>query len=287
MAQSLVMTTIAWVDGGLVDPNGKHISALDHGFVVGDGVFETCELLDGEPFALTRHLARLRTSAVGLGIAPPADDVVRTAVAEVASAWNDAEPGVVARLRITWTAGLGPLGSDRLDGPGTLVVAASAVAHHGETRVHVVPWTRNERGALTGLKTTSYGENALALARARAHGAGEAIFANTRGELCEGTGTNVFLEDERGLLTPPLTSGALAGVTRALVLEWAAEAGIPVREETVPLSAIHTAAHVALTSSTRGITPVAVVDDERREPGPLTLAMGELFPVKQRENLDP
>lgn len=281
------MTTIAWFDGRLVDPEGAHLSLLDHGFVVGDGVFETCELLDGEPFALTRHLARLTTSAVGLGIDPPQDAVVRDAVAEVSAAWNGAEPGVVARLRITWTAGLGPLGSDRLGGPGTLVVAASAAPHHGDAKVHVVPWTRNERGALAGLKTTSYGENARALARARAHGAGEAIFGNNRGELCEGTGTNVFLEDERGLLTPPLSSGALAGVTRALVLDWAAQAGISVREETVPLGAIHTAAHVALTSSTRGISPVVEVDGAAKEPGPLTLAMGELFPLKQRQNLDP
>ena len=71
------MTTIAWFDGRLVDPEGAHLSLLDHGFVVGDGVFETCELLDGEPFALTRHLARLNTSAVGLGIDPPQDAVVR------------------------------------------------------------------------------------------------------------------------------------------------------------------------------------------------------------------
>lgn len=282
------MTTIAWAHGALVDPTDHHISLLDHGFVVGDGVFETCELLDGEPFALTRHLARLRTSALGLGIDAPEDARVREAVAAVAQAWNAAQPGVVARLRITWTAGIGPLGSDRLGGPGTLVVAASAAPHHaGGASVHVVPWTRNERGALAGLKTTSYGENALALARARAHGAGEAIFGNTRGELCEGTGTNVFLEDADGLVTPPLSSGPLAGVTRALVLEWAADAGIPVREEVLPLSAIHTATHVALTSSTRGITPVVAVDGEPREPGPLTLAMGELFPVKQRENLDP
>ncbi|GMA31391.1 aminotransferase class IV [Litorihabitans aurantiacus] len=281
------MTTIAWFDGGLVDPRGRHLSVLDHGFVVGDGVFETCELLEGVPFALTRHLDRLRTSALGLGIAAPDDAEVRAAVGVVADAWNDAEPGVVARLRITWTGGLGPLGSDRGDGPGTLVVAASAAPQHGDARVHVVPWARNERGALAGLKTTSYGENARALARARAHGAGEAIFGNTRGELCEGTGTNVFLEDAAGLLTPPLDSGALAGVTRALVLRWAAEAGIPVREETVPLAAIHEADHVALTSSTRGIAPVVAVDGVAKEPGPLTLAMGRLFPVKQRENLDP
>lgn len=282
-----MVTTIAWVNGHLVDPDEPHISVLDHGFVVGDGVFETCELLDGMPFALTRHLDRLRASAKGLGIDPPADAVVRGAVAEVAAAWNAEEPQRVARVRITWTCGVGPLGSPRGEGPGTLVVAASGVGHHGDTRVHVVAWTRNERGALAGLKTTSYGENALALARAQEHGAHEAIFANTRGELCEGTGTNVFLEDELGLVTPPLSSGALAGVTRALVLEWAIDAGIPAREETLPLGAIHTARHVALTSSTRGIAPVVAVDGEAKEPGPLTLEMGRVFAARQRENLDP
>lgn len=281
------MTTIAWTGGTLVDPQVPHLSVLDHGFVVGDGVFETCEVIDGEPFALTRHLARLRASALGLGLAAPDEEEVRSAVGEVARAWHEAEPGVTARLRITWTAGIGPLGSDRLGGPGTLVVAASAVAHHGPASVHVVPWTRNETGALAGLKTTSYAENALALARARSRGASEAVFGNTRGELCEGTGTNVFLEDADGLVTPPLGSGCLAGVTRALVLEWAAEVGIPVREEVLPLGAIHSAAHVALTSSTRGITPVAAVDGVAKDPGPLTLAMGEVFAARQRERLDP
>lgn len=281
------MTIIAWCDGQLVDPTLPQVNLLDHGFVVGDGVFETCELSDGVPFALTRHLDRLAASARGLGIDPPEPDVVRSAVAAVCQAWDEAAPGVVARLRLTWTAGLGPLGSDRLDGPGTLVVVAGAAPSHGAPSVHVVPWPRNERGALAGLKTTSYGENARALATARAYGASEAIFGNTAGLLCEGTGTNVFLEDSRGLLTPTLASGALAGVTRALVLEWAGDAGIPVREEDVPLAAIHTASHVALTSSTRGITPVTAVDGVAKQPGELTLAMGRVFDARRREHLDP
>lgn len=279
--------TVLWVQGHLASTDVSHLSALDHGFTVGDGVFETCEVIDGVPFALTRHLARLEASARGLGIEPPEPKLVRSAVAEVVHAWQDQAPGATARLRITWTAGLGPLGSDRLGGPGTLVVAAAGVSHGGELAVATVPWPRNERGALAGLKTTSYAENAKALAYARARGAQEAIFANTLGNLCEGTGTNVFLEDEHGLITPTLTSGALAGVTRGLVLEWGALAGIPIREQDVPLSALNSAAHVALTSSTRGIAPVTAVDGAARRPGPLTLAMGEVFARLQREELDP
>lgn len=279
--------TLAWFDGELVDPLGPHLSVLDHGLVVGDGVFETCELVGGHPFALTRHLDRLTRSAAGLGIAPPPDGEVRGAVVAVAQAWLAAHGDAPARLRITWTGGIGPLGSDRGDGPGTLVVAAAPIASHGAARVAIVEWTRNERGALTGLKTTSYAENAKALALARSRGANEAVFPNTRGELCEGTGTNVFLEDAAGLLTPPLSSGCLAGVTRALVLEWAEEAGIPAREEAVPIEALRTARHSALTSSTRGITPIVAVDGVASEPGPLTLAMGEVFAARQADDLDP
>ena len=84
----------------------------------------------------------------------------------------------------------------------------------------MVPWRRNQHGALTGVKTTSYAENVVALAAARAAGVGEALLANTAGELCEGTGTNVFCVLDGVPCTPPLSSGCLAGVTRALVLAW-------------------------------------------------------------------
>ena len=208
---------VLWFDGALRDPGEPLLRATDHGLTVGDGVFEACELLNGRPFALTRHIDRLQRSADGLGLPSPDREMVRLAVAEVAAAWGTD----LARIRILWTAGEGPLGSDAAWGPGTLVVAASAVGAPHAARVAVVPWVRNERSAIAGLKTTSYAENVRALAWAKAHGADEAVFANTRGELCEGTGTNVFVEADGALLTPPLDSGCLAGVTRAIVMEWA------------------------------------------------------------------
>lgn len=277
---------LLYVDGAFHDPRTPLLSALDHGVTVGDGVFETCELLEGRAFALTRHLARLRRSAEGLGLEAPEEGVVRDAVAAVEQRWQ-AEGGGLGRLRITWTAGFGPLGSDRSPSEGTLIVAAGPARQPTPVRVVVVPWLRNERSAIAGLKTTSYAENVVALAYAQQRGGGEAIFANTRGELCEGTGTNVFVEQDGVILTPPLESGCLAGVTRALVLEWAADAGIEVRERPLPLAAIHGASHAALTSSTRGITPIVAVDDRELAPGLLTLRMGEEFDRRSREQLDP
>lgn len=277
---------LLYVDGDFHEPRTPLVSALDHGMTVGDGVFETCELLDGRTFALTRHLRRLERSAAGLGLEPPEESRVREAVAAVEERWR-AEGGGLGRLRITWTAGYGPLGSDRIAGAGTLVVAAGPVRAATAVRVVVVPWVRNERSAIAGLKTTSYAENVVALAHAQQRGGGEAIFANTRRELCEGTGTNVFVERDGAILTPPLSSGCLAGVTRALVLEWAAELGIEVREEVLPLQAIHETPHAALTSSTRGMTPISAVDDREIAAGPLTLQMGEEFDRRSREQLDP
>lgn len=275
------------VDDEFHDPRTPLLSALDHGVTVGDGVFETCELLeDGVTFALTRHLQRLERSATGLGLEPPPQDRVRHAVGRVEERWR-AEGGGLGRLRITWTAGFGPLGSDRVPGEGTLVVAAGPAREPGPVRVAVAPWVRNERSAIAGLKTTSYAENVVALAWARERGADEAVLANTRDELCEGTGTNVFVETDGEILTPPLSSGCLAGVTRALVLRWAGDAGVPVRETSLPLDAIRTAPHAALTSSTRGMTPIVAVDDRTLEPGPLTLAMATEFRRRSREQLDP
>ena len=110
-------------------------------------------------------------------------------------------------------------GSGRGDAKPTLVIALAPMDPWPEsTKVAVVPWPRNERGALAGLKTTSYAENVVALAYAKRLGAGEALFADTRGRLSEGTGSNVFVVLGDRLVTPALTTGCLAGVTRALVL---------------------------------------------------------------------
>ena len=117
----------------------------------------------------------------------------------------------------------------------------------------IVPWTRNENGALAGLKTISYAANVRALAYAHERGAGEAIFANTQGNLCEATGSNVFLVRDGVLITPPPSAGCLLGVTRALLLELGARgSGIATEERDVPID--------ALAQSRRG---VPVVDDAR------------------------
>ena len=116
---------------------------------------------------------------------------------------------------------MAPLGSDRGDGTPTVIVAAAPMAPWPATaEVVVVPWPRNERSAIAGLKTNSYAENVVALAHAHERGRAKRCFVNTAGGLCEGTGTNVFVVVDGELVTPSLASGCLAGITRVLVIEF-------------------------------------------------------------------
>jgi branched-chain amino acid aminotransferase len=270
-----------WVNGALLDENAATLSVLDHGFTVGDGVFETVKVVDGVPFALQRHLARLTRSAAGLRLPPPDEDLIAKACADVLL---DAGPGS-RRLRITYTAGPSPLGSDRGDATPSLVVAAPPMQPWPPSAAVVtVPWARNERGALAGLKTTSYAENVVALAYAKARGASEAIFANTTGQLCEGTGTNVFVVVDGRLITPTLASGCLAGITRALVLEWCGG-----EEADLPISVLTEADEIFLTSATREIQPVHAVDGRQLPtvPGPMTARCAEIYARRSAEESEP
>ncbi|MEO8328784.1 MAG: aminodeoxychorismate lyase [Candidatus Nanopelagicales bacterium] len=269
-----------WVDGHISDPAAAQLSPLDHGFMVGDGVFETCKVVDGQPFALTRHLARLQRSARGLALPDPDEQVIRQGIGDLLSA----EP-TAGRLRITYTGGPGPLGSDRGDSGTTLVLAVSAGGHWDETtKVSVVPWTRNERSAVAGMKTTSYAENVVALAAAREKGATEAILANSRGELCEGTGSNIFVVIDGELLTPSLNSGCLAGITRELVIEWSGA-----HEVDLGLDAISTATEAFLTSSTRDVQPIHAIDEQvfADSPGPVSAKARDVFTERSAISLDP
>ena len=274
----------AWLDGDVVDLELARVSVLDHGITVGDGVFETAKVLDGVPFALTRHLQRLAASAAGLGLAPPSEPDLRAAVAATLTA----NAGVLAeplRLRITLTGGPGPLGSERGAAGPTLVVALAPMRSWAPTaKAVVVPWTRNERAATAGLKTTSYAENVVALARAKAAGGTEALLANTTGDLCEGTGSNVFVVLDGELVTPPLSSGCLAGVTRALVLEWTGAV-----ERDLPMAALHEASEVFLTSSTRDVQGLHAVDDRELAgaPGPVTTEAARVFAARAAADVDP
>ena len=271
----------AWVDGSLLeDPSAPALSVSDHGVTVGDGVFEAIKVIDGRPFALTRHLARLLASAAGLGLPPVDLDRVYAGVRAVL----DAEPLPLGKLRVTYTAGAAPLGSVRGSGPTTLIVASDVLAPSASTTaVVVVPWPRNEHGATAGLKTTSYAENVIALAHAHGHDASEAIFANTAGHLCEGTGSNVFYVIDGELRTPTLSSGCLAGISRALLLEWYGG-----REVDEPVEVLSRAEEIFLVSTTRDVQPVHRCDGrELPTPGPVTLACRQTWAERETEHSDP
>jgi branched-chain amino acid aminotransferase len=254
----------AWIDGELLpDATGPAVSVVDHGLTVGDGVFEAIKVVGGQPFALDRHLARLGRSAAGLGLPDVDDRGVRRGVTAVL----DGQDLPLGRVRITYTGGPAPLGSGRGDHPPTLIVVAAPMDESpATTTVATVPWPRNERGAMAGLKTTSYAENVIALAEAKRRGASEAIFANLVGQLCEGTGSNVFYVVDGELRTPTLASGCLAGVTRALILEW-----IGGREVDEQIEVIAQASEVFLASTTRDVQAVSRWDDrDFPAPGPVT-----------------
>ncbi|MEU3416528.1 aminodeoxychorismate lyase [Streptomyces sp. NPDC006658] len=270
-----------WLDGGLREAESALVSVLDRGLTVGEGVFETVKTVHGEPFALTRHLDRLTRSARVLGLPDPDHDEIRRACTAVLEA--NAMP--LGRLRITCTGGRGPLGTGRGERGPTLVVAVGETVRRPDSTTAVtVPWTRNERGALAGVKSTSYAENLVALDRARRLGASEALFGNTAGRLCEGTATNVFVVLDGEIHTPPVASGCLPGITRALVLEWTGA-----RETDLPLDVLQRADEVFLTSSLRDVQALHRIDG-RELPGtrgPVTAEAMRVFDERSGRHPDP
>lgn len=259
-----MQATHFWVNGQLVPVQDAKISVLDHGFMVADGVFETLKISHGKAFAIDRHNVRLRRSATGLGIKCPSDDVINAAIDEILSANPPFELG---RLRITVSSGIGPLGSDRIGGEPTLVLSvAPQPAWPATTGAALVPWMRNELSAIVGLKTTSYAENVVALEAAHEHGFSEALFLDSKGQLSEGTGSNVFLVYGNEVVTPSESNGLLLGITRELVIEWGRAAGISITERD-DLTAAHLwdCDGAFLTSSTRDVQPISKLGSISRE----------------------
>jgi branched-chain amino acid aminotransferase len=271
-----------WINGALVSEDEAVLSASDHGVTVGDGLFESMKVVDGVAFAVQRPLARLRRTATGLGLSVPDDGDLRGAIESTIAA-NGPNVG---RVRLTVTGGSGPAGTSRGAGPVTVLVqCAPQTPWPATASVVVVPWPRNERGALAGLKTTSYAENVIALARAQEEGADEALFGNTAGNLCEGTGTNVFVVVEDRLVTPPLSAGCLAGVTRELLLE----VDTTIEERDVPLTALPTVDEAFLTSSTRDVMPISAINGRSLASvdGPHTQRASAAFKDLQARTFDP
>jgi len=265
------------MNGRLTPPGDAAVPTTDHGFVVGDGVFESIRVVGGLPFAWSRHVARLHASAhrLGLEVPVPAAELRAAADAVIEST------GVAAgKLRITVTGGPGPLGSGRAHGPATVVVSMGPATPWPPTvAVAVSPWTRNPDDPLAGAKTTSYGGNVVALAWAAQQSppAGEALFtvAGT-GALSEGTGSNVFVAVDGALHTPSLATACLAGVTRALIIE---ALGDVVESDHLSVNDLRGTTEAFLTSATRGVQPIELVDGAALPscPGPLTKLAADAY----------
>jgi branched-chain amino acid aminotransferase len=271
----------AWINGQTLDePTQPAIGVTDHGLTVGDGVFEAVKVVDNVPFALTRHLTRLQTSARAMGLPEVDTEEVRRGIAAVL----EGQDLPVGRIRITVTGGPAPLGSGRGDAGSTvIVVAAAATPYAPTTKVVTFPWPRNEHGVLAGVKTTSYAENVIALAHAAAVDATESIFVNTAGNVCEGTGSNIFYVLDGELRTPTLASGCLAGVTRALIIEWAGA-----REVDEPYSVLEDASEIFLASTIRDVQGVHQFDDRSLlAPGPVTAETMKTWSAREAENPEP
>ncbi len=280
------MPSHLWINGHVLPSAVARLSPFDHGWLVGDGAFETLVARAGVPFALRRHHERLVDSCAALGIEPPTLLIFRDALLAVMRATGHSD----ARLRFTISSGDGPMGSDKGESMPTMTAVAVAVpAWPPSTAVVTVPWTRNETGALAGFKTTSYGENVRALAYAKAHSAGEAIFPNTRGLLCEGTGSNVFLVIDGVLTTPSLDSGCLPGITRALVLEACGARGLVIQEIPIAMADFTACEEAFITSSTRDVMPVSHIDGRalKHLPGAFTARAAAALAELMSSDVDP
>ena len=270
-----------WFDGRVYGADDTpSVPVTDHGLVVGDGVFEALKITAAGPFAVQRHLDRMSRSAKALGLPEPDHAVVRGAIEAVCAdqAWE------FGKIRITYTGGPGPLGSQAAYGPATLVVIADpADAPAPVVSIVTAPWRRNENGALTGVKSTSYAENVRGLAYAAERGASETIFLNTAGDVCEGPGTNIFCVFGERVVTPPLAAGCLAGITREVLLEWT-----DIVEQDFTLAEAAGADEVFITSSLRDVQGISQWDGvDYPAPGPKTAEISAAFLAKSNELVDP
>jgi branched-chain amino acid aminotransferase len=270
-----------WLNGRLYDdPHQATVAGTDHGLLVGDGVFETLKVTERGAFAVRRHLNRLNRSAAALGLPEPDHGQTREAIDSVL-AGRDFPRG---KLRITYTGGRGPLGSETAYGPPTMIIMLAPVDVSPRlASIVTAPWTRNEHGALAGVKSISYAENVRGLGYAANHDASEAIFLNTAGHVCEGTGTNIFVVFGDTVMTPPLSSGPLAGITRELIMEWST-----VEQRDLTLDEAKDADGVFITSSMRDVQGVEHWDDQTFSPAhPVTRAVAATFAERSDADIDP
>ncbi len=282
---------VCWIDDEIRPLDAARIPVRDHGLLYGDGVFEGIRFYHGRPFRLAAHLQRLQDSARAIALPlPRAPDELAGIVLRVVTAFGAPD----GYLRLIVTRGDGPLGIDPgpCGTPRLLVMADELNMVTAQQRSRgvslIIAATRrlSADGLDPRIKSLNYLNSILARLEASRAGADEAILLNREGRLTEGTADNLFLVRNDVLLTPPATEGALAGITRELILSLAAEQGIPAREQPLGPYDLHTAEEAFLTGTGAELIPVREVDGRRLPacPGPVHAACEAAFrEVIQRE----
>lgn len=281
------MTTFVSVSGKITTGEQAVVSALDHGFLYGEGVYETLRTYNRRPFCFERHMHRLRQSAQMIDLTVPLSDADLLSETEGLIAACAEAPEVYVRILLTRAPG--EISYDPTGSPATTYVIVakpltppSAATYADGVKVSVVSHVRSYPNGLSPLiKSNNLLGNAMAAREAYRRGAFEGLMLNHRGEITECTQSNFFVVKRGRVLTPPIECGLLAGITRWFSIEIAPDAiGTPVDEAILHISDLLDADEAFLTSTTREIVPVVAVDGHRvgsGKPGAVTLRLLDAF----------
>lgn len=286
------MRGAVYVNGTIAPADQAVVPVYDHGFVYGEGVYETLRTYNRVPFLYERHMRRLRQSADRLMLGVPFDDATLLKwIHQTIDAAGDLKE---AYIRVLLTRGVGDLNYDpkSTPRPTTVIIvkpfeAPPARVFTDGIRISLVDMLRNHPKSVNPLiKSNNLLNNALAMQAAYRAGAEEALMCNYRGELTECSQANFFMVRGGAALTPKSDAGLLEGVTRAFIFELGYELGIDVSEETLYPKDLETADEMFITSTTRELSPVVNVDGRQvgpGKPGPVTQRLLERYQSRAQE----
>jgi branched-chain amino acid aminotransferase len=281
-----------YLNNRIVPNNKAVISVYDHGFLYGDGIYETLRAYDGIVFLLDQHIDRLFRSASMIALKiKKTPDAVKKAVYKTLSA-NRLKDAVI---RITVSRGPGPTGLDpALCKDPTFVIIAREFVHYPNmyykkgVRIALVDTKRNFKDALNPqIKSLNFLNNILAIIEAKKKGAYEAIMKNYRGYIAEGTISNIFFIKDRVLCTPGLDVGILDGITRRIILETARDAGMKVIEGKFKKDDLYNADEMFISNTTMEVMPVSEIDNKKISSmaGNLTKTLHKLYLKKIKDHI--
>ncbi len=274
-----------YIDGKYFDEADAKISVFDHGLLYGDGIFEGIRAYNGRVFQLKEHIQRLFYSAkaILLNIPITPEDLAQAVVATCRA--NEVRDGYI---RLLVTRGVGTLGlnPNRCQNPAIIIIAGKIQLYPAELyqkgmEIVTVPTVRNLHSALNpAIKSLNYLNNILAKIEANNAGCEEAILLNAEGFVSECTGDNLFIVKAGQLFTPPLSAGALYGITRRVVLELAVEIGLTVGEPNLTRYDLFNADECFLTGTGAELVPVVKIDGRvigTGKPGPITARLVDKY----------